>query len=303
MNTERSIGIPVVKTVQAREEDFAKAEFRLNAVDSLTEFVDPFNYLGKFTKLYKDRAYPLIYSNHNQHSNIAGFRRIWRGMGEARPEHFNVIVAHSLTTGNQMGDLGSSSSAMKQMFEKENVHFLEVMRDKDVVNYQREGIPEEEIQQAIRFSRNNMLKAYLSLKKDNCGTFVFPAGTTVEADRDERGNRKGMQKVETPILPGFVEAARRFGREVAFLPVGHVNTFRIVEPRETRGKPLAYIGIGMERIGLGAPKLAKTVIGEPFTLSQMESFQIDLRNGEEVNDFAMRRVAQLLPVDARGYYR
>ena len=63
----------------------------------MQELTDPFNYLNEVSERIKEGAYPVFYSNHNQHLNISGFREVIAGL-PVRPENLYVAVAiHWLT--------------------------------------------------------------------------------------------------------------------------------------------------------------------------------------------------------------
>lgn len=281
--------------------DIRNAQLLLRRIDLLTEYTNSDDRVGRFSDLIDSGAYPIIYSNHTHHLNIAAFSRIWDAL-DVRPQKAYVIVAHSLTAGKQTPDLARRSNAIKKLLASNNLHFLEVARPKDIEEYRQSGVVEEEIKRAQRQSAESM-RTVLESISDNEGLFVFPAGTTEEAVLDKDGVRPGMLEVRTPIMPHVLERAMRKGREVALLPVGNANTFRIAEPRGTSPTISAKLGIGMDMLGFVPNKLAKVVIGEPYTLSEMATEGTDLRASNEVNDYVMGKVAMLLPPEARGYYK
>lgn len=244
-------------------------------------------------------AFPIFYSNHNQHLNIAGMHKLVQAL-PTRPDDVYAVVAWSLLNDGQDPKIVSFAKALIPFLEKDGVHLVPVARPKDISDLRSNG-QKAEAKFALQATRQNMELLGDSLSQ-SAGLILFPAATTSEAVKDAHGKRPGMGRVEGNFMQDFAVKAREIGRPVLWVPVGMVDTNRIVEPRESNPHLRAKFEIGKDklfgRLGINAvTPIARIVVGEPFYIADPQSF-----SGNEFNDFVMPKVAILLPKEARGVY-
>lgn len=290
-----------VESYQSSEWGRARARKMLDRMNVLTQYVNREDGVNMLSDLIDQDAFFVVASNHTHHGNVAAFERVWKSL-PVRPERANIVTAYSLTNGGQKQELIDGAVAIRDLLRPQGLDFVEVVRPKDIEQFRADGATEEEIAEIAKKSKRNFELILNSVGEDS-GLFIFPAGTTEEAVRDENGLRPGLKPVDNSLMSHVFGRAKRIGREVAVLPMAHVNTFRIVEPRTTSPSFAAKFGIGMDTLYLPAPKLAQVVIGQPFTLSDMSEAGVNVRDNAAVNDFVMRKIARYMPVEARGHYR
>lgn len=278
----------------------------------MQELTDPFNYLNEVSERIKEGAYPVFYSNHNQHLNISGFREVIAGL-PVRPENLYVAVAHSLVNEGQDPKIVAFGKSMAPILATDNIHMIPVAREKDLEKLKKESLEKAEV--AGRDTFHNLRHLSLTLKED-AGFIFFPEATTEGAVK-VNGKRSGMIEVTDNLFEWVISNAQRYGRELVFVPVGMVDTNRILEPRTSNAhlRPKLEIlkdvvshqlGIDMGSIS----KLAKVVVGQPFGVYDIwESGVGKLENGKFVfeddsalNSFMMRQVSVLLRKEDRGFY-
>lgn len=280
---------------------------KIDYATRLQEIYDYNNYLDLVSKEIKKGAYPIFYSNHNHHANIAGMQMVIDAL-EYRPKDIYVVLAYTLLNIGQDEKLVNFAKGLIPALEKDAIHPVPVTRPKDAFTLKKmigdkygRDAGRQAARDAMEVSDNN----YQFLKETLCedaGMVVFPPSTTEEAMKED-GKRKGMQRVESPFLTGIYQEARKVGRDILWVPIGMRDTNRIAEPRSTRTHMRANFEVAKEIVGmqlgidLGAINPIATVkIGEPFYIESDEIY------GNSLNDFAMSEVARLLPQNARGEY-
>lgn len=293
--SERKMGILGVPEVIERN---PAVEEKIDYAQRLQELIDPNNHIERASELIGRGAYPIFYSNHNQHVNIAGMRNVYNSLSQ-RPEDLYFAVAYSLLNSGQERSLISFAQGLMPLVEKESVHFVPVGRAKDIAKVRKdEG--NEAARRVVAVTRSNLDFLYSTLE-DDAGFIFFPETTTQGAVK-HNGTRSGMIRVDNTMFSDFIDRAGETGRELAFIPVGMVDTNKIAEPRTSKPHMRVLFEIGKEKtrnklgVKLGGIKpLAKVVVGEPFLWGN--------QNTDDVNGYLMGKVAELLPADARGYYR
>lgn len=270
----------------------------------MIDFQDPNDYIGEFYFLRQNR-FALAYANHESHVDegvlIEAVDRM-NGIGNPHLE-FNFPLATSLSSGHQSGLLTNYYLALKPLMEKHRIHPIEVAREVDKEQYSMEGT----------------VKEYFELMRSpqrGKGVVAFPQARVMSGRVDlATGERKGMIKVENDMLPELIrKSLRRAKKGVAFLPIGIHGTFRIYDPGiynpstdqtvpGTAGITTeAWKVLALQRFGIRR-KLATAVVGKPFTSEELFAQGVSIEDSEAINTFLMQRSAELIPKDARGYYR
>ncbi len=268
--------------------------------ERLQRIVDTNNYIEKVSSEIDDnKAFPVFFSNHNQHLNIAGMHKLI-GALPSRPDDIYTVVAWSLLNDGQNPKIVSFAKALVPFLERDRIHLVPVARPKDISDMRASG-QKEQARFALHATRQNMELLENSLT-ESAGLILFPAATTSEAVKNEFGNRPGMGRVEGNFMQDFAVKAKEIGRPILWVPAGMVDTNRIVEPRESSPHMRAKFEIGKDKIfrhfGLDAiTPIAQIVLGEPFYIEEPNAF-----TGNEFNDFVMPKVAMLLHEKDRGYY-
>lgn len=285
---------------------------RLSYGQEMHDIVDPQNYLGVVSEKISENAYPVFYSNHTQHLNIAAFREIV-GRLEVRPSDMYVAIAHSLVNEGQDPKIVEFARNLIPVMEQDRIHFIPVAREKDIEKLAEDS--PEKATQAGRETIHNLRHLSMTFGED-AGFMFFPEATTEGAVK-VAGKRSGMIEVTDNLFEWIVKSSQRQGRELIFVPIGMVGTNRIIEPRTSNPHLRAKFEIAKDKIGhqLGVDlgeiaKLAQVVVGEPFGLyeaweegfGEYKNGRFYFPDGKELNAYMMKRVAELLPEDARGYY-
>jgi hypothetical protein len=276
-----------------------KVSQKMEYGQALQRLVDPNNYLGEVSrKISRENVYPIFYSNHNQHLNIAGMRKVYQSLS-SRPKDLYVAIAYSLVNGGQNAQIINFARGLMPTLGEERTHLVPLARPKDIISL-REEQGKEEAKKALRSSVYNRQLINKTLNED-AGLILFPEATTEGAVKDKKGKRRGMIKVEGNFVEDFVKEASEIERQLLFVPIGMVDTNRIVEPRTSRPHLRAAFEIGKEKVAdaLGVDfgpikEIASIVVGEPFYPDEIDNrnFNFDL----------MSKVAELLPEEARGFY-
>lgn len=291
------VGIP---TDFGEEAYVAHVAQNLGYGEKLQKIIDPNHFIEKVSSEISDNdAFPVFYSNHNQHLNIAGMHKMVQSL-PVRPDDVYTVVAWSLLNDGQDPKLVSFAKALIPFLERDGVYLVPVARPKDISDLRASG-QKAEAKFALQATRHNMELLGNSLSQ-SAGLILFPAATTAEAVRDEYGKRPGMGRVEGNFMQDFAVKAQDVGRPVLWVPVGMDDTNRIVEPRESNPHLRAKFEIGKDklfgRFGINTvTPIARIVVGEPFYIDDAGKFA-----GNEFNDFVMPKVAGLLPERARGVY-
>jgi len=285
--------------------DEISAARKLVIAESLMKFEDPSNHLQELSKRIQEGALPIIVSNHDHHANVAGMMGIVRRL-TARPNKFNFPVAFSMFNGDQGQEIQKNANGMKPILEKSGMPFIPVLRPKDIKEYYGEGKKSDAQKEIdIKESNRNLFKMLKEIK-DDTGVILFPEGTIQGGRKDDSGNKFGMQKVDNDLLATVIEMAIKNRRVPVILPVGMVNTDRIVEPGETSPTLRAKLAFGTQiavgRIGIH-PTVAGVRIGNLITQEDFQKNGIDFGDKENVTSFVMRRIAELVPEEARGAYK
>lgn len=286
--------------------DFGEASYvahvaqNLGYGERLQRIVDPNRFAEMVSSEVSDNdAFPVFYSNHNQHLNIAGMHKLVQAL-PVRPDDMYAVVAWSLLNDGQNPKIVSFAKALVPFLEKDGLHLVPVARPKDISDMRTNG-QKVQAKFALQATRHNMQLLETSLS-ESAGLILFPAATTAEAVKDEYGKRPGMGRVEGNFMQDFAVKAKEVGRSILWVPVGMADTNRIVEPRESNPHLRAKIEIGKDklfgRFGINTiTPIASIVVGEPFYIDEPQDF-----SGNEFNDFVMPKVAGLLPERGRGVY-
>lgn len=286
---------------------------KLSYGQAMHEIFDPQGYLGIVSENISIGQYPIFYSNHTQHLNIAAFREII-GRLNPRAADMYVAIAHSLVNEGQDPKIVEFAQNLIPVMQQERIHFIPVAREKDINRLSK--ISKEKADQAARETIHNL--RYLAMTfGENAGFIFFPEATTEGAVKVD-GKRSGMIEVTDNLFEWLIKISQRQGREVFFVPVGMDGTNRIIEPRTSNPHLRVKYEIVKNKIGqqLGVdlgeiPKLARVVVGKPFGLYDVwEEGCGEFKNGsyyfpdkKELNTYMMKKVAELLPEEARGFYK
>lgn len=310
MSAETSIGVN--KPAIVGESVFKKVARDLRYAEELTWFIDRDHNLDKFALEIAAGKYPIIVSNHTHHINIAAMNGVVKRL-RVKPKDFYLVVALSLLSGDQERDkenkrMREFAIGMQPVIAESGItHVVPVLRPKDRNNFYKDR--PEDLERDSRRSVENIKILLDTVSQDqDAGVIIFPEGTIEGGRKDENGRRNGLQRPGegNVLVPQIIARAYRQGREVVILPVGMVNANNIAEADSPHATTRAKLAIGVQatlgRVGI-KPKVAKVIIGEPYTTADMIKKGIGLHNKDLVNSEIMVRIAKLLPFNARGYLK
>lgn len=269
----------------------------------LQKLVDPNNYLDCVSDKIANRdVYPVFYSNHNQHLNIAGMREVIQNL-EFRPQDIYVAIAWSLVNGGQDERIVNFAKGLIPTLENDNIHLVPLARPYDISAMRAER-QYDDAKKALRITRANIGMLEQSLG-ESAGLVVFPEATTAGAVKGKKGVRPGVGRAEGNFIKDIHAKALDLGRTVLHVPIGMEGTNRIVEPRQSNPHLRAKFEIAkqlfVDQLGIDAnviAPLAKIIVGEPFVIEDPNVFEVD-----EYNDYLMAIVASLLKESERGVFR
>lgn len=133
-------------------------------------------------------------------------------------------------------------------------------------------------------------------KEKDSALLVFAEGTVESGRYDVLGNIRGIQQVNNEFLPFVFQKAKEIGRKVVILPVGITGTNKILSAESIF---MTWRGVGALIQDWGfkkPPTLARVIIGHPYELN------IEAGQMQEINDRVMSSIAELKPIEERGYY-
>ncbi len=295
-------------TIEGLPEDFGgpdnvqKVARNMEFGQRLQKLVDPYNYLDFVSDEIAHDAFPIFYSNHNQHLNIAGMREVVQSLG-VRPQDIYVVIAWSLVNGGQDEKIVNFAKGLIPTLEKDNIHLVPLARPFDISAMRAER-QYDDAKKALRITRANVGVLEQSLE-ESAGLVVFPEATTAGAVKDKKGQRPGIGRAEGNFVKDIHAKAHELGRRVLHVPIGMEGTNRIIEPRQSNPHLRAKLEIGKQlvinKLGIDAnviTPLAKIIVGEPFTIEDPNAF-----DAAEYNDYLMAVVASLLEENERGVFR
>ena len=255
----------------------------LDRVDSLFRFSDTsMSFIDRFVDLIQQGHVPVIYANHQSYADGMALSQITKyimGKGlSGRLNGFLLPVAKSIETGDQGSEIQVITTMFTQVTTERGLLSVPIIRDKDKEEYGLEG------------SNTESYARLSNALEDGYGLAIFPEGTMEGGRKDTDGRIKGMQQVSRSLLAGRLKVWLRKGRTSVVLPVGIHGGYRIQHPDE-KGKVSEDV---LEMVAEDCPVKSRVTItvGKPF-----------IPDAAVNDDSLMRRVAQLLPPEARGYYR
>ncbi len=242
-------------------------------------------------KMLDERITPIIVSSHTSHADgipLAALTKRLKSMSDHvsatdRLKGFVIPIASSMESGHQGSIVKEGTDRLRDIVKNAyNLETLAYTRDKDVKQY---GLSQN-AKFAISFFRR---------VRDGHGVAVFPEGT-MQAGRTKKYHLFGFEQYGMQEFKELEDVARnviRAGKVPLYIPVGIYGGFRIESPNNNR-LTFAYLN----EILLTHPaqtKLVSVKVGAPIAQSEVDPDQ-------NINSFLGKKVAQLLPPEARGVY-
>ncbi len=242
-----------------------------------------------------DNYVPVIYANHQSHADgvvlTLLIERIRKNLPSGRLNGFLCPVAASMASGDQNDRVQGGTFLFEPFFNMIGFIYVPIIREDDRRKYGMAGSNQEAIEKLIYAPR------------DKYGLAVFPEGTVQGGRLQDDGKIYGMQKVEGGgILLRCVRFWQDQGKKIALLPVGIVNSYKTFDP-DNYDVPESLLSMlsGESK----AEQMVDAVVGDPLTVEQINKdlgTEIDPKSQEHA-DFLMKKIAALLPEEARGYYK
>lgn len=225
------------------------------------------------------------------------------GIGE-NMTGFAVTIASSVPNGRQSKLMEAMYGTVEEYVNTRNVELFPITRIKDQRVY------------GMGKGYNELRPLIHKLRQKGVGAMIFPGGT-VQAGRHPQGASGneifGLQKVEGNDLLEVYGLMERSGRHIGqvpyFLPIGVDKTYLLFSSDKLRPTVagIASLYPGFSRLlsfGSFEQIVVDIRVGMPLTADDMKSsLGADWKkNSQDTNDFLMKKVAELLPPHARGYY-
>lgn len=196
-----------------------------------------------------------------------------------------------MESGDQDLTVQGGTNLFAPIFESKGLNMVPVIREDDRIKYKMVG------------SNRGAIERIINAPKDDYGLAVFPEGTVQGGRSGKDGNINGMQKVEGGgILLRCISFWENQGNKSVLLPVGIINSYQIFKPDTYEISEKAF---GMVSGAIPLEKVVKVAIGTPITEEDAEKelgVPLDGKSQEHI-DYLMGKIANLLPKEARGYYR
>jgi hypothetical protein len=257
----------------------------------LFDFQDPNDYIGDYYFMRQGR-YPIIILNHQSLADIAPANEISDRMNKVGNHHIEFNMPVSISINAKQGSIVRNFyNAAKPWIRQHRIEPYEVARHKDRATHGFEATIEtnQELHDTVYTDR---------------GLIIFMEGVQ-EGGRinPETGKLNGMVEIRNKQVPDQVKASvQEVGREVAFLPVGIDGGYRIFDPKKGMLTTDAIKKISVQKIPFTNPKLATAIVGKPFTSGEMFEDGVSIDDPITINTYLAKRIAALLPEEARGYY-
>lgn len=256
------------------------------------EYPEGFN--QRYQELINQSYVPIVIANHQSHADGIPFSVVTNDLtelaAEANPENplngFYLVIASTVTTGEQGGFLKAIANHLKPHLERRHCYYLPFVRESDkklgAKPNRREAL--EKIQKAIQ---------------ESYGLGFFPE-THLKGGRRKNifGRINGMQEFnpkefEASLICRIVNGQRR---NVAFIPVGIDGGGKLLDP------DIKIPGIqGIRALYRNPPpQLVQVRVGMPITQEALR--EITESSGETQNIILAKAIAQLLPVEAQGVF-
>lgn len=234
----------------------------------------------------------VIISNHQTQADVAPVVKVANLVRNKFPddiEGFDFIVAKSMGDGKQGKTVELLfAEGVNPWLRNQDINPIEVVsrNDVEVRNMQRST-------DAIRL-------IFESLKKDRTSLIVFPEGNTTGGKRNDAGELNGVGEMD-PGLSSLISRIVDRSMPVVFLPVGLDGSYELFDPNSKsftkHGMNLMIThGIfALDRTDLSV-RVGTIGVGKPFLASE-------IAGSEDPGREIMRRIAQLVPEEARGIFK
>ncbi len=250
--------------------------------------------IDEFARYINAGYVPVIYSNHQSHADgvihsivIEQTRKL---VSANVLKGFLCPVAASMATGDQNFMVQGNTLIFQPIFDKIGFIYVPIIREDDRRKYGMTGSNREAIEKLI------------NAPADKYGMAIFPEGTVQGGRAKQNGHIYGMQKVEGGgILLRCIKFWQDQGRKIVLLPIGIANSYKIFNP-DSYGIPVTLTEV-IEGAG-EISQIVEAIAGKSFTdesMSQELGNNLDPKKQEHI-DYLMKKVAVLLPDEARGYY-
>lgn len=273
----------------ARATRLKMAEVSIGMID----YQDPNGFIDEFYSLSQN-ALGIAISNHRSHADFGVVVETARRMNKPGNFHKDVMLplARSIPAGKQSRNIRNFYEAQTDWLRTQHVEPIEIVRDVDVERY------------GMAKSLEATRALYANAKPDHV-YYIFPeAHVTGGRINPETGLRNGMIEPDNNLLQRITRAAIKNGTRVIYLPIGIEGTENIFDNSEgAREIPLnAFANLPATALGVGR-KLARASVGVPFSSDEMFASGVSIENSDQINSFALDKVARLVSAQARGNYR
>lgn len=261
-------------------------------IESLIDFNPlPLGFEDSYSRLIDEGYRPIIYANHQSHSDGFALALVIENLQRVRSiRGFVLPVATSFVSGAQDKWLARAYSLTKEPLLARGLLTIPYTRSVDVERFGKTKHPEE-------------IKEWIRLAREGYSFAVLPEAS-VQGGRHSKDKGiddiYGIQEIGDDNLLSFYSLLTRGDRRAFFLPIGTHRSYRVMSPVDYRPDLSVYPSL----IGLSRRKIAEVKAGMPVLVDEIaEELGSDWqRNKRGSNRFLMKKVAQLIPQQARGIY-
>jgi len=251
--------------------------------------------IKEYANLINKGHAPVIYSNHQSHTDgviiAILIESIRKKVDPNKLKGFLCPVAASMASGDQHDRVQGGTFLFEPIFNKLGFMYVPIIREDDRKKYGMEG------------SNRDAIIKLLHAPSDNYGLIVFPEGT-VKGGRIANDNKiYGMQEVAGGgILLRCISFWQAQKKKSAMLPVGILNSYKTFDP-DDYDVPKSLLDM---IAGVGdVERVVDIEVGKPFTdeeyVKELGS-PLDPKSQNHI-DLLMKKIAILLPDEAKGYYK
>ncbi len=259
---------------------------------------------------------PIVYSNHQSHIDGYAMAKIAQRIisvdkllslgNERRLNGFYYPVAATLLNGKQNTKMTERFNAIfTPLFSRNGIETVPVVTDNDITQRGETGDNSEAV---------NIL---FSMQKKRFGLLIHPEGSVQGGRTKPDGSIFGMKEIEDKY--SFARTLTilylKYKQPLVFIPVGTHGSYHLFSPeRDTpTEKRFGKVDLtkGRARVSIGEPFTFETlvmVIGKNvgIPVKDYNSYQHALKFVRQHPDvltyYLMKKVAGLLPQEARGFY-
>lgn len=247
----------------------------------------------KLQECLEQGYWPVIFANHQSHADIFAMTEVASYVLQmSRFRGFRVPSAVSMRTGHQGELIRLLLARAQEVIKPKRVGLVLAVRKKELKEFEIK--PDNEAKAVFQVMKEAIAEGY--------GIGTFPEGT-VKGGRSKNGNNPenifGMQKIEKGALANIdTYLLENHFKGAVYIPFSTHGAFRVFSGDTKKPSLQAVVGA----LGFSVPPLIEGRLNMPVTGDEIRDAVGSAASLEDIDAFLMRKVAELLPPQAQGFY-